>query len=49
MAKLSKEPEPQPSATEFTPPGGGGRYQLIDGVPEPLPDTEPAVEQPTGE
>lgn len=46
MAK-AKETPAEPAS--FTPPGGGGRYQLIDGVPEPLIDAEPTNEQPTGE
>lgn len=46
MAKKQEQPaEPEP----FTPPAGGGRYQLINGVPVPATDAEPAVTEPTGE
>lgn len=46
MAKAKETPaEPVP----FTPPAGGGRYELIDGVPVPVTETEPAVTEPTGE
>lgn len=46
MAKAKETPaEPVP----FTPPAGGGRYELIDGVPVPVIEAEPAVTEPTGE
>lgn len=38
MAKSKELPE-QP-AQEFTPPGGGGCYQLINGVPVPAENAE---------
>jgi hypothetical protein len=46
MAKAKETPaEPVP----FTPPAGGGRYQLIDGEPVPVIETEQAVTEPNGE
>lgn len=46
MAKTKEQPaEPAP----FTPPAGGGRYELIDGVAVLVTETEPAVTEPTGE
>lgn len=46
MAKKQEQPA---DPAEFTPPGGGGRYQLIDGMPVPVTEPEQTTEQPTGE
>ena len=46
---MAKKQEPPAEPAEFTPPGGGGRYQLIDGVPQPVTNAEQANEKPTGE
>ncbi|MDZ7903103.1 MAG: hypothetical protein U5L01_11410 [Rheinheimera sp.] len=48
MAKPKEVPEKP--VQEFTPPGGGGCYQLIDGVPVPAENAEnPSTVVPAGE
>ena len=46
MAKKQEQPaEP----AEFIPPAGGGRYQLINGVPVPVTDDEQPAPESSGE
>lgn len=46
MAKAKEQPaEPAP----FIPPAGGGRYQLINGVPVPVTEDEVTDPEPSGE
>ncbi len=46
---MAKKQEPPAEPAEFTPPAGGGRYQLINGVPKPVAEDEVAAPEPSGE
>lgn len=46
---MSKKQEQPAEPAEFTPPAGGGRYQLINGVPEPVSEDDMANPESSGE